>query len=237
MTDTGDPSEGPDLTAAEFALGVLDGEDRRGAIARIARDQAFAAEVSDWENRLAPLATEIAPIQPSAQVWARIAAALGASPGVWNNVVFWRGATVAGMAAAAACLVIVATPALRQPAAVPPAQPTAPQPVEVAKLVEKPGAPASVVATLDPNSRELVLTPVALKLTSQQSPELWVIPAGQAPISLGVMDPSKPYRIPLPADLEGQGRTTAQLVVTAEQLGGSPDKKPHGPAIAAGAFG
>jgi len=32
-------------------------------------------------------------------------------------------------------------------------------------------------------------------------------------------------------------RQARQLVVTAEQLGGSPDKKPHGPVIAAGKFG
>jgi anti-sigma-K factor RskA len=51
------------------------------------------------------------------------------------------------------------------------------------------------------------------------------------------MDLNKPYRIPVPPELEGAGRTTSQLVVTAEQLGGSPDRKPHGPAIAAGKFG
>jgi anti-sigma-K factor RskA len=234
MTDASDDM--PDMTAAEFALGVLDGEARRTAAARLAVDQAFAAEVAEWEERLAPLASEVAPVTPPPQVWVRIAAALGTPPGIWNSLPFWRSATVAGIAAAAAVLVIVATPLLRTPAPTPtPAGPTL-QPIQVATLSSKPGEPASVVATLDPNSRELVLTPVTLKLTSQQSPELWVIPKDQAPISLGVMDLAKPYRIPVPPELEGAGRTTAQLVVTAEQLGGSPDKKPHGPAIAAGAF-
>ncbi|HET9159890.1 MAG TPA: anti-sigma factor [Caulobacteraceae bacterium] len=226
----------PDMTAAEFALGVLDGEDRRAAAARAAGDPAFAAEVAAWEERLTPMAAGVIPMEPSPQVWTRIAAALGTTPGLWNSVVFWRGATLAGIAAAAASLAIVAGPLLRTPA--PPIN--APQtilPVEVASLSTKPGEPASVVATLDPNSHELVLTPVALKLTDDQSPELWVIPAGAQPISLGVMDRTKPYRIPIPMQMNGEGRTTAQLVVTAEQLGGSPDKKPHGPAIAAGKFG
>jgi anti-sigma-K factor RskA len=232
MTDTSDDM--PDMTAAEFALGVLDGEERRAAAARLATDPAFAVEVAEWEERLAPLSAHIAPVTPSPQVWTRIAAALGTSPGVWNNLPFWRAATAAGIAAAA--LLVVATPMLR-----PPPQPPAPrapvlQPIQVATLSEKPGAPVSVVVTLDPNSRELVLTPVQLKLTDRQSPELWVIPKGQDPISLGVMDLAKPYRIPIPGDLEGAGRTTATLAVTAEQLGGSPDKKPHGPIIAAGTF-
>jgi anti-sigma-K factor RskA len=234
MTDASDDM--PDMTAAEFALGVLDGEERRAAAARLAVDPAFAAEVAEWEERLAPLSAEIAPVTPPAQVWTRIAAALGTPPGIWNNLPFWRAATLAGVAAAAAALVIVATPILRQPVQAP--SPTTPalQPIQVASLTSKPGEPAAVVASLDPNSRELVLTPVSLKLTAKQSPELWIIPKDQAPISLGVMDTAKPYRIPIPPQLEGAGRTSAQLVVTAEQLGGSPDKKPHGPAIAAGTF-
>jgi anti-sigma-K factor RskA len=228
------------MTAAEYALGVLDGAERRAAAARLAADPAFAAEVAAWEDRLAPLAAETFASAPPAQVWTRIAAALGAPPGIWNNVVFWRGSTVAGIAAAAAALVIVTSPGLRQtpppgPVTVP--TPAAPLPVEVAKLSLKPGETAQVVATLDPNRRELVLTPVSLKLTSAQSPELWVIPEGADPVSLGVMDLAKPYRIPIPTQMQGAGKTTATLAVTAEQLGGSPDKKPHGPVIAAGKFG
>jgi anti-sigma-K factor RskA len=237
MSDPSIPDAGePDMTAAEYALGVLDGEERRAAAARLVTDPAFAAEVAAWEDRLSPLAAEVRMSEPSAQVWSRITAALGAPPGLWNNVVFWRGATVAGIAAAAASLVIVAGPISRQPPPIVNPQPTL-MPVQVATLAAKPGEPASVVATLDPNSHELVLTPVSLKVTASQSPELWVIPDGQAPISLGVMDATKPYRIPVPMQMNGQGRTASQLVVTAEQLGGSPDKKPHGPAIAAGRFG
>jgi anti-sigma-K factor RskA len=237
MTDVLDtaPPE-PDMTAAEYALGVLDGEERRAAAARLVTDPAFAADVAGWEDRLAPLAAEVRPSEPSPQVWLRITAALGVAPGIWNNVVFWRGATVAGIAAAAASLVIVAGPISHQPPPIVNPQPTL-MPVQVATLSAKPGEPAAVVATLDPNSHELVLTPVSLKLTAQQSPELWVIPDGQTPISLGVMDQTKPYRIPIPMQMNGEGRTTAQPVVTAELLGGSPDRKPHGPAIAAGKFG
>ena len=53
-----DPDE-PDMTAAEYALGVLDGDERRAAAARLVTDPAFAAEVASWEDRLSPLAAEV----------------------------------------------------------------------------------------------------------------------------------------------------------------------------------
>lgn len=235
------PPQGPDLTAAEFALGVLDGDDYRAAAARLSRDGVFAGEVADWDARLGPLAAEIAPVTAPTTVWPRIVAEIGAAtaaaPGLWNNLVFWRGATVAGLAVAAAALVIVASPTttLKPPIALPPAAPAL-QPIVLAKLAPAAGKPATMVAALDPNSKELILTSVSLTVPAKNSPELWIIPKGAAPISLGVMDLTKPYRIPMPAGLAGYGRATATLAVTAEQSGGSPDGAPHGPIVAAGTF-
>ena len=62
MTDDQDP---PDL-AGEYVLGTLDGAARAAAEARLARDPAFAAAVSAWQDRLAPLATLTAPADPPA---------------------------------------------------------------------------------------------------------------------------------------------------------------------------
>jgi anti-sigma-K factor RskA len=231
----------PDMTAAELALGVLDGEAYDAAAVRLANDDAFAAEVAAWEARLTPLAAEVAPIAAPDAVWPRIAELIAAptvsrSGGVWNSLPFWRGATVAGLAAAAAALVVVLSPAFNptEPAGAPP--PASLQPIQVALLAPAAGKPASVVASLDPNSHELVLISVSLTVPAKTSPELWVIPQGGDPISLGVMDPAKPYRIPMPAALAGAGLTTAKLAVTAEQAGGSPDGKPHGPIVTVGAF-
>lgn len=229
--------EGPDMTAAEFALGVLEEAHHSAAAARVAVDPGFAAEVADWELRLAPLADEIAPVAPPAHVWPKIEAAIAApasTGGMWNSLALWR--TAAGIAALG--VVVMATqPLWRAPPPTPPVQVAQKlQPILVATLAPEKGKPASIVATLDPNTKELVLTSVSLTMASAKSPELWVIPKGHDPISLGVMDLSKPYRIPLPKDLAGADRTTAVLAVTAEQSGGSPDGKPHGPIVAAGGF-
>ena len=71
---TGDddiPSGVPEdeLLAAELALGALDLEARAGLLARAEWDPAFAAKVSAWEERLAPMAegAAAAPPPPSAR--------------------------------------------------------------------------------------------------------------------------------------------------------------------------
>ncbi len=52
---------GPDLEAAEYALGVQDAEQRRRSQARIRADAAFAAQVAAWEDRLAGLFAGVTP--------------------------------------------------------------------------------------------------------------------------------------------------------------------------------
>jgi len=231
MTDV--PDSEPDMTAAEFALGVLGPEERVRAALRIGSDAAFAADVAAWEARLAPLAAEVAHHSPSAAVWPRIAAGLGQAPGLWNSAGFWRGATAA---AAAVAVIGLALSPLTRPA--PPAPTPAPAPAAtlIAALAPEPGKPAIVVAALDQNTGELILTPVALDIDQGKSPELWVIPEGQKAISLGVIDVAMPTRMPTPTYLSAANRKGAVLAITVEQLGGSPTGVAQGPIIGAGGF-
>ena len=110
MSDVQDHNGLPEdeLIAAEYALGVLAGTERAAAERRIERDQAFANLVEAWEERLAPLAEEIATVAPPPHVWDRIAAALPKQrpqgDGLWQNLVFWRGLTLATGALAASCI-------------------------------------------------------------------------------------------------------------------------------------
>ena len=53
-----------ELLAAEFVLGLLEGEDLLAARARAKSDAAFAEEIAIWQDRLAPLADTIAPRTP-----------------------------------------------------------------------------------------------------------------------------------------------------------------------------
>ena len=67
---------GDDLLAAEYAMGLLEGEDLLAVRGRMAREPAFAGLVAQWEPRLAPLLDEPARAAPSPEVWSRIAGEL-----------------------------------------------------------------------------------------------------------------------------------------------------------------
>src|SRR6478752_2588205 len=121
MSDAFDHSALPDdeLLAAEYALGVLSGAERAAAEQRVKRDHGFARLVTEWEQRLAPWAAEIADVAPPPQVWDRIAGALPSptqSNSLWQSLTFWRGLTLATGALAATCLAaLIYLGALTQP--------------------------------------------------------------------------------------------------------------------------
>ena len=66
-----------DVLAAEWALGVLEPAEREAAEARAAADPDFAAAAAAWSERLSALAEEAPAVEPTADLWPRIAAALG----------------------------------------------------------------------------------------------------------------------------------------------------------------
>ena len=109
MTDKRHPEEERQALAAEYALGLLTGDEASGARELAATDADFAGEVARWRGRLAPLAGDVKSVDPPGNVWSRIASAIdGTADG--SNVIqlrrrvnVWRGAT-AGMTALAAAL-------------------------------------------------------------------------------------------------------------------------------------
>ncbi len=218
--------------AAEHALGVTSAEDRALAEVRRARDRDFDHAVTAWEERLAPLTDEIAPLDPSHRVWPRVARQIGVRGGL-HSVKFWRGATAASLALAAACVLLVVVPAPSPP----PAPALAPAPVLTGLIGPAVGAAGpTVVATVDPARKELIFTAASVATAADKSAELWVIPAGQKPISLGVIAAGQSRRMALPVSLTGAGQTTAVLAITLEQAGGSPTGAPMGPIVATGGF-
>lgn len=81
MSGPGDLSDVPDGTAlaAEYVLGLLEGEARAAAEARLAADDAFAAEVSAWWDRFSPLIEAVDDRSPPPGLWTRIEAAIEAA--------------------------------------------------------------------------------------------------------------------------------------------------------------
>lgn len=234
MTDPVLPGAEPADLAAELALGVLDGPERAQAERRLLADPAFAAEVESWRLRLARLADEAAPRAAPAHVWTAIARRLETGGGVVElklrrALAAWRGAAGVAVAVAAGLAVVLAWP---RPAATPTPVAPGPAPLEAASLSGAAGGSVVFVAVLDPGRRELVLTPASISRTAGRDPQLWVIPAGGKPVSLGLAAFGRPVRIPVDAALGASARRT--LAVSLEPAGGSPTGQPTGPVVATG---
>jgi anti-sigma-K factor RskA len=232
MSDSGkNEHEGTGLTAAEYVLGVLGPEQRRAAERRIGRDTIFAREVAYWERRLGGLADAVPEVAPPGDGWARIEAALSraagpAEPraGVWQSPAFWRSLALGTSALAAACLAALIYVGVVAP-------PGAPL---VAKL-DAEGGQTGFVAAVSSSGGDLTIVPASLLNPQEQKAfELWLIPAGDKPHSLGLIDPGKPVTIKVPQDLLSRINDEAVLAVSLEPPGGSPTGQPTGPVIANG---
>lgn len=227
MSDTLDHSSMPEdeLIAAEYALGVLAGADRAAAERRIARERPFALLVAAWEQKLAPWAAEIAEVAAPPQVWDHIAAALPAQPapgtGLWQNLAFWRGFSLATGALAAACvgaLIYLGN---------------APQKAPLVASIEG-GGHRHFVATLDAKRGSVAVVPAAYSADATREPELWLIPADGKPRPLGMLRADRGITIIIPNDLAALAVSNAVLAVSLEPPGGSPTGQPTGPVIATG---
>lgn len=58
--------------ARALALGTIEGSARAGALRKQLADPGFAAEVEGWQQHLAPMLEALPPIDPPAELWARI---------------------------------------------------------------------------------------------------------------------------------------------------------------------
>jgi anti-sigma-K factor RskA len=76
MSETVNGADTPDIVAAEYVLGTLDGDERIHAQNLLAADSEFAAKVKVWERRLGELHLMVEPVEPEAAIWERIKAKL-----------------------------------------------------------------------------------------------------------------------------------------------------------------
>lgn len=225
----------PGDMAAEYVLGVLDQAERRAAQARLESDAGFAREVAGWESRFMPLLAEIAAVPVPDYVWARIRSALNlpamaptratTRPGLWESLNFWRWIASGAFAAAAAfAFVLFSAPRLVE-------QP--PVAGMVSTLADDNGVPG-FVAIVDRARSSLTITPLASAPTDGRAQELWLIPEGQAPRSLGLLDASRAQVVRIPDAMLADIRSGALFAVTLEPREGAPHAAPTGPIIAKG---
>lgn len=242
MTAPDEPDR--DLLAAEYVLGLLDADARAAAERRLHAEPGFAAEVAAWEARLLALTETLPPVTPSEQLRARImAVALAANDDPVTGLQArgarrWR-ALAGGMSALAAALAVIVgiqlTRTPPEPAVV--AAPAAPnRPILVASLSSADSATSLAVA-YDRGDSVLTVAPGQVTPAAGHDHELWIIPEGGAPASLGLIRAGAAQRIAVSRALAPHFRRDATVALSVEPTGGSRTGLPTGPVVASGKLG
>lgn len=243
-----------DQLAASYALGTLRGGARRRFEA-LARDNAtLRAAALVWQSRLASVAELQPQVAPSPAVWKRIenlvkadkaaramqagrAVAPPAAGGWWASLGLWRGASAAGALAAVAAVAVGLNVNSRLSGQVSElsARLTATPEIEYVAVLTDDKASASLLVTFDPKKKTLVLKRVGnFREQADKSLELWALPPGAAPRSLGVLGTDPVLRLTA-ADTDM--RQVPTLAITLEPRGGvPPGSGPTGPILFKGAL-
>lgn len=252
MSQEDDIQRDDPMIAAEYALGLLEGEELLAARGKDANDVDFAARKAWWDNWFAPWSDEIAGAEPGAHVWEAIAAQVNApatsnaAPASASNVVLldmerrmrrWQWTAGITSAAAALALALFIT-----------APGTAPQTEEAPALAASQAplmasipigdTPLRLGVTFIPASDEMLVSASGLTADGVHDHELWLVPAdGSALQSLGVVVPGEERRVALTQEIAANMGDGVKLVLTREPIGGKPEGVDAGPVVAEGAFG
>lgn len=225
-TEADDP-EDAGVTAAELALGLLEGEERAAALRRTLADPAFARAVEGWRGHFAALFATWPEAEPGDTMEARVRAAIDSPPGVSP---WWRRMAVAASLVAAVLLVaIVARPVRVVTLTSPPRIVRVPAPLVAALRIEG-GTP--LAALYDRRTGEVRIAG-GVQVPAGRDAELWAIGADGVPRALGLLRRDGASRVRVPAPFEGAGVT---LAISIEPVGGAPGAAPTGPVIATGAL-
>lgn len=227
MTDAAEPLSPADAAlAAEYAMGLLDAEEQAAFEVRLASEPALANEVRAWQERLAGIADEVAPVPPRARVKTVLEARLFGHERRGGALRFWQGLSIAGLAAAAGLAFLLLQAPVPGPAP--------DQPVYAAEIAAADDS-LRLLAVYDPAAAELRLTRTAGAARDGRALELWLIAGDEPPRSLGVLPADDVARLTVPDELRA-GIEGGTLAVSDEPPGGSPTGAPTGDVLAVGAI-
>ncbi|MGF1544192.1 MAG: anti-sigma factor domain-containing protein [Parvularculaceae bacterium] len=227
MSQTSDDREDDVVLAAEFVLGLLSGEAFREAQVRSRSDPAFADLIVFWQEQLATLFEDNAPAAPPAALKRKIDARLfGASRGARRSRASLGPlvlAAVTGFAAALALALAVTTSIWPRDNA-----------DALIAVATSPDAPATAIVEFDRDASALRVRTRNVAAGPDQSLELWLIPEGEGPTSLGLLEPDGASDIAVSVAMAARLREAGALAVSVEPFGGSPTGAPTGPVVAVG---
>lgn len=221
MTDaTTGTDDDDEALAGEYVLGLMDAGPRRAFERRMEDEPALRARVRAWQERLALLADEVAPVAPPPRVKAAVESRLFAPArrARWSWTRFLGGAVTA---AALAIAILFWS------------EPPAPEPALTAEIVAEDRS-LVLSARFEPARERLVIRRIAGAPAEGRVHELWLIAEGAAaPVTLGVLPEDGSVELDLPATL-AQAIAGSTLAVSDEPPGGSPTGQPTGAVLALG---
>jgi anti-sigma-K factor RskA len=234
MTDTSNMTPGPggedrDGLIAEYVIGTLAGDKRIAFEAELARDESLRRAVAAWSERLQPLADSVAPVAPPLALRDTVLARIGGGTAQelrpfsivrWLAWTFGASAVAAAVAVAAVFLFTPQPPALGG----------------YAMLHEQNASESVVVFQIDKERQKLVLLANTPAAGTGNDYELWVLPPGQKPVSLGVLKAGERTERAIDNMRAALVQPGTTLAVSLEPAGGSVSGSPTGPVLYTGLF-
>lgn len=214
-----------DRLAAEYTLGTLRGRARRRFERLCLASAAARSAVYRWEDHWSALSRRVPPVEPSPQVWAAVSRRLfgddavsGATPPIRRRRT-WQLAVAASLVAVALITGLI----IRQ---------LAPPPLQTLAVLST--DTAHPVWRLE---RRLPLTALIVEVVGTVPPaagksyELWALPRGEAPVSLGLLPAAGRAERTLSERQRTALLAADKVAVSVEPAGGSPTGSPTGPIV------
>jgi len=218
-----------DALAAEHALGTLPSRARRRLDALARRDPRVASALRSWEYRLAGLADAVPAVTPAPRVWQAVQTRLGLTAerppkqAWWGSLALWRGLAVAGFALALALGAVLRFGAGTEVGE------------DVVVVLAGSDARPALIATAARTGNVLRVKAIGATAPAPgRQFELWALPPGQPPQSMGVLPASGVAVLRLAAPADAALRNVPALAVSLEPPGGSPTGQPTGPVLYSG---
>ncbi len=221
-----------DKLAAEYVLGTLRGRARARFEALMRYDPPLRSLVTDWEDRLAPMAGAGTDIAPPARLWNALSQRIAGEarkPRWRESLALWRGLAATGAAFALVLAIVTG------------AGPQAEPPMSmVAVMNDTQGQPAMTVSW--PSMRAVRDPYIRIKVTQKHPTmapgttwELWMLPPGEGkPVSLGLITTDVDQVMKLTPEQAARIESAWGIAMSIEPSGGSPIGKPTGPVVMKG---
>ena len=226
-----------DALAGEYVLGLLEGPEKQAFEQRMQADPDVSAAVQRWRLRLAPIDATARQFDPPPDMWRRIEGSLdGASATAriadpsptsnrflqwWESLWLWRGAALAGVAAAIVLAVALGAAVERARR----------QPAMVAVLLTDTNVAAAIVNTFA-DGRVDLLPLQDIAVPDGRALQIWTLwDRAAGPRSVGLVDRARAVALRLDDLPLGANQL---FEITLEPASGSPTGRPTGPIIAKG---